>query len=62
MEHSNFSALIWFTEFSPQEQQGKPIETGIILLIMDIKKLFLCIFQRPIKSMKGFGESILIFS
>ena len=49
MEHSNFSALIWFTEFSPQEQQGKPIETGIILLIMDIKKnQFYVFFQRPI--------------
>ena len=58
MEHSNFSALVWLTEFSPQTQQGKPIETGIILLIMDIHKNN---FQRPIKSMKDFGESILFF-
>ena len=28
MEHSNFSALVWLTEFSPQTQHGKPIETG----------------------------------
>ena len=59
MEHSNFSALVWLTEFSPQVQQGKP--TGIILLIMDIIKLFLRIFQRPMKAMEDFSESILIF-
>ena len=38
MEHSNFSALVWLTEFSPQTQQGKPIEKGIILLTMDTKE------------------------
>ena len=61
MEHSNFSAPIWFTEFSPQEQQGKPIETGIILLIMDIKnELFLCIFHRHAAKSKNLGEQVVM--
>ena len=59
MEHSNLSELIWLTEFSPQEQQGKPIETGIILLIMDIKNYFHMFFKNlDIKSMEDFGECI----
>jgi hypothetical protein len=34
MSHSKTSGPIWLTE---GQQQGKAIETGIILLIMDIK-------------------------
>ena len=43
MSHSKF----------PSGLQGKAIEKGIKLLIMDRRKLVLCIFQRPIKSVEG---------
>ena len=48
MEHSNLSELIWLTEFSPQEQQGKPIETGVILLIMEIKTNYFYVFLKDL--------------